>query len=142
MGVVGFFGGYKYGQGKTTGIPGNRQINFLGGPAGATGATRRFGTTGNNFVNGTILSKDESGITVQTRGGLPGSATSTTGSKIVIVSNNTQIFKAVQGTSADLTVGENVTVTGTDNPAGALTAQTIQVRQMPPAGQPNVFMGN
>ena len=131
----GFFGGYKYSQSKAP-TPGQRAAGAFGaaGAAGRAGGRAGFGT-GNNFVNGTILSNDNGTLTIQMRA-LPGSATSTnSGSKIVVLSDNTQIFKAVQGTPADLSVGQSVTVTGTDNSAGALTAQTIQIRQMPPAGQ-------
>ncbi len=131
--AAGFFGGYKYSQGKAPKAGAARSGAFAGGAGGAAGA-RRFGT-GNDFVNGTILSNDNGQLTVQMRA-LPGSATSTSsGSKIVILSANTQIFKAVAGTPADLSVGQSVTATGVDNSSGAMTAQTIQISQTPPAGQ-------
>lgn len=130
--AAGFFGGYKYGLSKAPKASTARSGAFAGG-AGTAG-TRRFGT-GNDFVNGTILSSDNGQLTVQLRAA-PGAATSTaTGSKIVILSANTQIFKSVQGTPADLSVGQNVTATGVDNSSGAMTAQTIQIRQAPAAGQ-------
>lgn len=129
VGAAGFFGGYKYAQSKPangifTAQNGNRMAGFGSG-------TRRPGN-GNNFINGTILSKDSDSLTIQLRP-MPGAASSTNaGSSIVILSPTTQIFKAEQGTPDDLTVGENVTITGTNNSAGALTAQTIQVRQTQP----------
>lgn len=129
--AAGFFGGYKYGQSKAPKAGAGRAGSFAG--AGGAAGTRRF-NTGNDFVNGTILSNDNGQLTIQMRS-LPGAATSTnSGSKIVILSANTQIFKSVQGTPADLSVGQNVTATGVDNSAGAMTAQTIQIRQAPPAG--------
>lgn len=135
--AAGFFGGYKYSQSKAPAAGQRAAGAFVAGGAG--GAARAGGRggfgSGNDFVNGTVLSNDNGTITIQMRA-LPGTASSTnSGSKIVILSGNTQIFKSVQGTPADLSVGQSVTATGVDNSSGAMTAQTIQIRQMPPTGQ-------
>jgi hypothetical protein len=144
--AAGFFGGYEYSQAKNKNAARGGVGQFVtfgqgGNRAGVQGG-RRFGT-GNDFLNGTVLSKDNNSITVQIRN-TPGSASSTpSGSKIVILSGSTQITKAASGTAEDLTAGTGVVVTGTDNSDGSITAQTIQIRpdtpqffrQQAPAGQ-------
>lgn len=130
VGAAGFFGGTAYGKAHAAGTarPGTGQFNRTG-----AAGNRRFGN-GNDFVNGTVLSKDNNSITVQMRT-LPGSASSTSGgSKIVILSGSTQISKAATGTLDDISVGSDVTAVGTDNSDGSMTAQTVQLR---PAGQNN-----
>jgi len=37
-------------------------------------------------------------------------------------------MKAAQGSMSDLSIGENVTVTGVTNSDGSITAQSVQVR--------------
>ncbi len=92
--------------------------------AGFAGRTGRTGAAGAGFTTGTILSNDGSTITLQ----LPAS---TGGSKIILYSTATQISKTTAGTSADLAVGTSVSVTGTTNSDGSVTANSIQIR---PAG--------
>lgn len=127
FGGIGFFGGTKYaaGQTPTRGAFAGGTGNFTGG-AGAGRAARGGGA---GAVFGTIISKDANGVTVQLGG--PG-ATSTngtaTGSKIVLVNDSTVIAKTVSGSSSDLTVGENVTASGSTNADGSVTAAMIQIR--------------
>lgn len=125
VGAGAFYGGYKTAQSK------NPAKSFAGGQmlmGGRQTGNNRFGS-GNNFINGSVIAKDNTTLTIQMRQ-MPGMASSSgSGSKIVILSPNTQIFKSVQGTPDDVTIGENVTITGTENSSGALTAQSIQIRQ-------------
>jgi pectate lyase len=117
---AGFFGGMKYAQGK--GRP--NQGAFRGGSGNVAG--RRTGAGGGpagGFTGGQIISKDDKSITIKTMDG---------GSKIVFLGASTQIAKSASGTLTDLTNGENVTVVGSANSDGSLTAQMIQIR---PAGQ-------
>ena len=123
VGGLSFFGGMKYGQAK-------------GGSAGAGGAgaaargIQRTGTARGNFtagatggyVSGKILTVSGSNMTVQLQNG---------SSKVVIIAGSTQIMKPVTGTSADLTPGASVIVTGNADSSGSVTAQNIQIR---PAG--------
>lgn len=136
-----FFGGMKYtearglrGVGNFSGLAGQdlqnlsleeraQRIQQFGGNAGAfagrtgtTGGTRRAG----GFTGGEILSKDDKSVTVKLQDG---------GSKIIFFSNSTTVAKAVAGSAADLLVGKQVTVTGTPNSDGSITAQAIQLRQ-------------
>jgi hypothetical protein len=110
----GFFGGVKYQQGKTPAVAAR--------PGGAAGfAGRRAGGAGGgaSFVSGQVLSSDSSTITVKNMAG---------GSEIVILAPSTQYRKAVDGSASDVTVGSMVTVTGSTNSDGSLTAQSVQIR--------------
>src|ERR1051325_6824838 len=109
-GALGFFGGMSYGKSSASVASGTRQ-RFLSQANGGFGGRGNFQNGG--FVSGEILNKDSQGITVKTREG---------SSKIVLVSNSTQIMKSVQGSVSDLSAGEQVVVMGTANSDGSLTA--------------------
>jgi hypothetical protein len=86
----------------------------------------RGGANGSNFISGDIISKDANSVTLK--------LSNNTGSKIIFYSGITQINKQAVGTSDDLMAGTSVSVTGTTNTDGSITAQSIQIR---PAGQFN-----
>lgn len=96
---------------------------------GGQGRGNRFGNGG--FIGGKIIAKDATAITIELNGpnasSTPGQAS---GSKIVLYSNSTQVGKTVAGTLDDLHVGQNVSINGTQNPDGSITAQNIQIRPM------------
>ena len=69
-------------------------------------------------IVGEGLSRDAQSMTVSIRDG---------GSKIVLLGQTTEIVKSVAGTADDLTVGRPVTVVGTSNADGSVTATTIQL---------------
>lgn len=125
-GGVGFYGGLKYQQSKTPQLPGffqgangNMRVFRNGqGGAGAVGAVRA------NFATGQILSSDGKTLTVKTQDG---------GSKIVFITDKTQIQKMDAAKASDLANDKYVTVNGTTNSDGSLTAATIQLRDAPPA---------
>lgn len=111
-GGIAFYGGSQYGKNQSlAAAPGTGRGNFQGRQRGAGGA--------GGFIGGQIISKDDKSITVQ---GMDGS------SKIIFFSDTTKIMKAVDGTLADLAQGKQVTINGTANPDGSISAQMIQLR--------------
>ena len=85
------------------------------------------GANGGNFAIGQIISQDNTSITIKTQDG---------SSKIVFFSGSTQIGKLAQGSSSDLSIGEQVMINGQSNADGSIAAQNIQIRpdQTQPAG--------
>lgn len=83
-------------------------------PGGAAGATRAAG----GFTVGSIIAQDSDSITVQLADG---------STKIVFYSGSTAIAVSKDGTAADLTDGQEVSVTGTSNSDGTITATRLQV---------------
>lgn len=116
VGGASFFAGTKYQQSRQT----NLRRQFTGDQFNQ--GQRLEGNNGNRMgfrpVNGEIISADEKTITVKLVDG---------GSKIVIISEKTEINKADTATITDLKVGEKVAVFGSDNTDGSVTAQNIQL---------------
>jgi hypothetical protein len=50
------------------------------------------------------------------------------GSQIAVLAPSTQYRKAVDGSATDVTTGSMVTITGTQNSDGSITAQNVQIR--------------
>jgi hypothetical protein len=71
------------------------------------------------MLSGTVLSKNDQSIVIQTRDG---------SSKIVFISPSTEISKFVVGTSLDLEIGKSVSIFGDANPDGSESAKAIQLR--------------
>ena len=113
-GAAGFFGGMQYGAFRAAAVDSQ---NARGGG----GANRRAGggRAQGNFATGDVIAKDDKSITVSMRMG---------GSKIVFFSDTTQVMKSVSGALPDIAVGSQVTVMGTQNSDGSITAQSIQIR--------------
>ncbi len=136
VGGAAFWGGMTYGksQAQASLQAQRRQLFTNGGDAGAPGqtggATMRGGQNGGGFVSGDIASVGNDSLTVKQRDG---------SSKIVLFSASTEISKNASGTAADLTAGKSVTVSGTANQDGSVTANSIQLRTLPaiiPSGSP------
>ena len=108
----GFFAGMQY----------QKSQNLLGQINGQRGGNRggQFGQRngGSRPVVGEILSSDDKSITVKLQDG---------SSKIVLLSEKTQINKAATATKSDLKTGERVAVAGSDNSDGSVTASNIQL---------------
>jgi hypothetical protein len=132
-----FYGGIKYAEAKNK--TGNNQPNgqnfgnltpeqrqqFANRAGGRTGNTAQQG----GFTSGQIISQDAKSITIKLRDG---------GSKIIFISDKTEISKFAAGTASDLAVDVNVSVNGSANSDGSITAQTVQIRpDLPnnPSGQ-------
>jgi len=94
-----------------------QRLQELGGNVG--GARLRQGFGGQGLATGEIISKDDKSVTVKLRDG---------GSKIVFLSGSIEVTKSVSGTLVDLEVGKNISVNGTANSDGSITAQSIQLR--------------
>ena len=133
---VGFFGGMKYQQSKSTSLTsqfGNRQGMMRNGQFcnATTGTTKTTGANRGGFkpVAGEIISADDKSITVKLQDD---------SSKIVLINDKTQINKAQTVTKSELKVGEKVSVFGSENTDGSVTAQNVQlnpVKTVPPPQQ-------
>lgn len=119
IGAGTFFGGMKYQQHKQPAVgqfgPGSRQGNGNQTPSNGNNNANR---TGFRPVAGEIISNDDKSITVKLQDG---------SSKIVLVNDKTTINKADEATKEDLKVGEKVSVFGSTNADGSVTAQNIQL---------------
>ena len=112
-GGAGFFAGMKYQQ--------SRRPNFA---RNFQGASRPDGAINFKPVAGEILSSDNKSITVKLADG---------SSKIVLISDSTQINQATTAISVDLKTGITVAAYGTANSDGSVTAQNIQINPQVPA---------
>jgi len=131
VGVGAFFGGMKYAESKNSGNSGRGNFQNLAGLSSQERQQRleEMGTNGNfgsrgvgqggGFISGEILSKDDQSLTVKMPDG---------GSKIIFYSETTQISKFTDGDAEDMVVGKNITVSGSANQDGSITANTIQTR--------------
>ncbi len=116
VGLIAFFGGMKYQEskgGKTAGEAARTVGGRNGGQFGQGRGLVRGGAT-----LGEIISSDDKSITVKMTDG---------SSKIVLLTDKTQINKAAAGTISDLKTGVRVFVSGTANPDGSETAENIQL---------------
>ena len=90
-----------------------------------------------------MISKDDSSITIKlmTPPGATADNTNNAGSKIVFINTKTQAGKFSTGSAAALTVGATVTVNGTPNTDGSITAQMVQIRPAGSTGMGGGFGG-
>lgn len=129
-GAAGFFGGIKYQQKKLTGITGN-DLGTGRFPGGLRAGRSNGGQGTFRPTTGKIVSFDDKSITVELQDG---------STKIVLLSDKTQINKAEKATKNDLREGTQVAIFGMTNSDGSVTAQNIQLNpQLAGAGrrQPN-----
>ena len=118
-----FFGGMKYQQSKQPNF--SRQFAEQGARMGQGqiqgNAGLPAGRQGFRPVSGEIISGDEKSITVKLQDG---------SSKIILLTDKTEINKASEATKDDLKTGEKVAVFGTENSDGSVTAQNIQLNPL------------
>jgi len=89
-------------------------------------------STGNNPIRqngmgmrplvGEIISSDESSVTLKLTDG---------STKIVLISDSATILTATAASRTDLVVGKQLTVVGTQNSDGTMTAQSLSLGQFP-----------
>lgn len=95
---------------------------------GAQGAFRMArGGSGGGLINGTLIKKDDTSMTVKLADG---------STKLILVTSSTKALKMADTPLSDFTEGSNIMVSGTTNSDGSITAQTVQTRPTPPAGSP------
>jgi len=128
-----FYGGMKYAESKSPQAgfartdlqnlsPEERQQKFqeLGdsGEIGEHVVRGQFGSgVGGRSLSGEIISRSEDSLTIKLIDG---------STKIVFVSESTQITKSVKGNLIDLGEGEQIFIGGSENSDGSYTAKTIQ----------------
>jgi uncharacterized protein YneF (UPF0154 family) len=118
VGVGGFFGGMKYGESQALkNLTPEKMREIFQQTRGQFQTKRQRIAQG--FILGEVISKDEKSLTVK----LPDGST-----RIVFLSESTQILKSVQGNIQDIEIGKQVIVSGEQTTEGSLTAKTIQIR--------------
>ena len=108
----------------------NSARNFQQGIGNIQGLGSRQQGGAGSLITGDIISKDDKSITVKLRDG---------GSKIIFYSDATQISKMAIGAVSDFAIGASISVSGTTNSDGSVTAQSVQIR---PAGQAKPSLQN
>lgn len=68
---------------------------------------------------GEIISQGEGSFTIKLSDG---------STRIIFISNSTQITKSIDGTLGDLEIAGQIFISGEENPDGSYTAKTIQIR--------------
>jgi formylmethanofuran dehydrogenase subunit A len=92
----------------------NQNFNRMG----VTTKTANGNRMGFNSTVGEIIEKSDNSITIKLRD---------SGSKIVIVSNSTEVFKTMNVEKDNLKVGDNVMVDGKTNDDGTITANSLRI---------------
>ncbi len=122
VGGLAFYAGTKYAAKSKAGAYGAQARGgnaAFGGTARGQGRGGMAGANGAGFTGGKVLSKDATSVTVQARDG---------SSKVVFFTTATPVSKMVAGAQSDIAVGQEVTIVGTTNPDGSVSASSIQVR--------------
>lgn len=115
VGAAAFFGGMQYQKMQRPNL-GDRQFAMDGSNSQMSQGRGNF--QGARPVSGEVISQDDNSVTVKIQDG---------SSKIVILSDQTTINKASEGTKSDLKTGERVVAFGTENSDGSITAQNISI---------------
>lgn len=112
---IGFYGGMQYQKG----LRGNfGQGAIRNGRTGGTGMIGAGNREGFRPVNGEIISADDKSITVKLQDD---------SSKIILINDKTVINKTQTVTKSELKVGEKISVFGSENTDGSVTAQNVQL---------------
>lgn len=118
-----FYAGMVYaksnGSGRGSGQFGQQFVQ--GGGSGPGGGRGFRGGAGGGFIAGEVLSMDDKSLTIK---GPDGST------KIVFIGSSTQVMKTSAGALSDIAQGSEVSVMGTANQDGSLTAQSVSIRPL------------
>jgi hypothetical protein len=109
-----FFAGVKYQKAQTPSMPNLEAMR---------GMMKRNGSelghqSGAQAIRGEVIDQDEGSLTIK----LPDES-----SKIILISENTTINKASEGSIDDLATGEQVMVFGRSNSDGSISATQVQL---------------
>jgi hypothetical protein len=129
-GMGGFFGGTTYQKTQAGTALGG--FSAGGGPSMAGQIQNGSQSQGMAPTSGAILSSDSKSLTIKTSDG---------SSKIVLLKTDVAINKLSKVSLTDLKKGENVTVFGTSNSDGSLTASSVRAGDLPDMGGPGGFGG-
>lgn len=113
----GFWGGTLYQKGK---MPTRPDFASLGANAGqgTNGASANRRSAGPGGLTGEITSKDETSLTIKT---------STGSTQTAYYSNLTKVVTDQTANLSDIKTGSNVTIVGTPNSDGSVTADTVRL---------------
>lgn len=125
-----FYGGVSYGKSQASTQNTNGLSTNMQNRVGQFGINNRGNRNGGGFINGEVISKDANSITVKITNNDPTATNAVSGSKIIFFDTNTTVSKMATGSMNDLTNGTQVSITGTTNSDGSLTAKSIQIRPM------------
>lgn len=117
--AIAFFGGLSYGKnfaGSKNPASDQFFVRNSNGQFPNGGAMRN---QPGGFIGGEVISIDDKSFAVKLRDG---------SSKLIFLSGATEILKFATGTVSDIRVGEQVTVSGSANSDGSITAQSVQLR--------------
>lgn len=114
-----FSGGMLLGKNKSSSFN-NNGFGMQNRDSEFNGMVRGKNQMGNGgLMGGEIISKDDKSITIKSIGGA---------SRIIFFDSNTTVSKMTTGTITDLVTGSQISITGTTNSDGSITAKTIQIR--------------
>lgn len=131
--AIAFAGGGYYAGTKSAAS--QAPTSRLSGAGGTTFITRGAGGSfaGGGATIGTIVAVGSDSFTVQ----LPSSTSTgaTTGTKLVLVNDSTQVQELQSVPSSNLQVGQTVTVAGAANSDGSVTASSVMIRPAAAGGR-------
>lgn len=132
--VISFFVGLQVGKKQSknnnfANFKNSQTFNRMSGTSKSTNGNR----LGFNSTLGEIIEKSDNSITIKLKD---------SGSKIIIVSNSTEVFKTVNVTKDDLKIGDNIMVDGKVNDDGSITANSLRIIDNLPMKQLSPKTGN
>ena len=117
---VSFYSGMRYG-GNNVAAASAARGTFQGRTNGGT--TRGpSGFAQGGATSGEVIAKDANSLTLKLQSG---------GSRIAFVSSSTPVIQSIPGSLGDITVGKQITVTGSTNQDGSLNVSSIRVGDLP-----------